>query len=230
MLISTLVADAAAELNDTGFARHAKAALIGFADEAQKMLALALPRATVVTAVMRLAANETRQSLPTAGQEDPDGNDLLPGLTLFKVVRNMGADGKTRGDAVRLISGRDLDLFDPSWRSRAGSRVVRHYQFDERTPARFEVYPAAHASTPVWVEADYSAMPETLTGEGDEFLVPEIYRSPILHWMLYRALSVDTESATARRDKDTHYRAFYTELGLKPPATAMESPKNPENA
>lgn len=228
--VSTLASDAAAELNDTGYVRTTAAQLVGYADEAQKQLALVLPRATAVTAVVRLAANETRQSLPTAGEKGPDGKDLLPGLMLFKVVRNMGADGLARGRAVTLAAGRDLDLFDPSWRSRVGSKVIAHYLYDERTPTLFEVYPPAHADTEVWVELDYSALPAAITAIGDDFQVQDIYRSPLLHWMLYRALAKATESPSQRRDKDIHYKAFYVELGLKPPAVSMDSPKNAENA
>lgn len=90
--------------------------------------------------------------------------DVL-GLQLLKVMNNMGANGTTPGDAIRIIDSDRLDTRTPNWRSITGTKV-RSYTFDPQVPMHFEVTPAPPANSDLWVRLAMAAQPAKIPNNG----------------------------------------------------------------
>ena len=214
-------------LHDTGGVRWTAEERLGYLNEAILHIALVMPKAASVNRIMKLVANTTRQPLPDgATDQDPDGNVLPKGISWLDMLCNMGADGATPGDAIWLTDRRTLEQVKPGWHSEAGATAIDHYIIDERLPGIAFVYPRPHASTVVWVLGTYVASPTLLTVAGDTFPYEDIYASPARNWVLHRCYGKDIESPASQARSARHFNAYYTDLGLKPPADSGVSPKN----
>ncbi len=89
------------------------------------------------------------------------------GVQLLGISRNMGADGLTPGRVVRIIDQDMLDLQDPDWHASSRAKTaVQCFTFNPQLPLYFSVTPPVHASTAVWVQAQYNAQPLRIPNTG----------------------------------------------------------------
>lgn len=190
-------------LQDTTNVRWPTAELLRYLNDGQREVVLLRPDSSVTTQAIQLAANETKQALPSTG------------IRLLDVTRNMGATGYTPGGAVRLISREVLDTQVPTWHSDTGQTAVKHYMFDPRSPKQFYVYPRVHASTQVWVELVYSSAPTDVAALGNTITLDDIYANALVDFVLYRAYSKDAEYAANVAYSQQRYQSFLTSLGVK---------------
>lgn len=160
-------------LNDSQdqFSSWPESDLVRWLDDAQLAIVKYLPLSGSAIFTMLLDRGTTLQSierLVPARVKKADGTtpaaDVL-GLQLLKVMNNMGADGATPGDAIRIIDTDRLDTRNPSWRTVKGTKV-RSYTFDPQVPMHFEVTPAPPAASDLWVRLAMAAQPAKIPNTG----------------------------------------------------------------
>jgi hypothetical protein len=191
----------------SGGTRWLDAEMVLWFNAAQREVSLFKPDASVTTASITLTVAVTKQTLPTGANH------------LIAINRNMGADGATPGKAIRLVDMEVMNAQNPDWHTDTASTVIKHYLYDKKNPTVFWVYPAAHATTQVDVEAVYAIIPAALvaaniaTGQTVAINVPDIYYNGIVDYMVYRALSKDSTYTKNGVDPELYYRRFLASVG-----------------
>lgn len=193
MKASVPIEHAAELLRDATKVTWTAAQLLGWWNEAQRVIQSLVPRACIIVEALELAVNETRQSLPADRTQ------------LFDVTRNLGADGQTPGVPVRRTPRRSLDDYGDNWHSGVGQTAVRQWAYDPRVPTVFWVEPRTHATTAVWVEAVSSRIPPDCADSDKDITILAEYEPAGVNWMMYRCLSRDSEETPNYR-KALDYR------------------------
>lgn len=152
-------------------------------------------------------------------------------LRLLDVTRNLGATSSKK--VIRLVERPVLDDQRPAWHAETPTEDIQHYTFDARQPKEFFVYPPASAGAEI--EVVYTAAPETHslteseldpdTGSSEVIKLDDIYMSPIIDWVLYRAYSKDAEYGANEVRANASYQAFNAAIGNK---TASDTAANPK--
>lgn len=168
-------------------------------------------------------AEGTRQSLNVA---------FPSALRLLDVTRNVAATSSKK--VVRLVSRSVLDDQRPAWHAETPSVNIQHFTFDPRQPKEFFVYPPA--TTSAQVEVVYADAPQahTLTeseldpdtGSAEVIKLDDIYMSPIIDWVLYRAYSKDAEYGANEARASAAYQSFNAAIGAKSQTDSAVSPNN----
>lgn len=203
MLASDLLTRVANTLQDAAFVRWPVAELLGYLNQGQSEIALYKPNASVTSASVQLAGG-TKQTLPTGG------------LVLIDLVRNMGTDGLTAGNSVRLVSRGVLDAQIPAWHSTTPvSATVKHYMYSLDDPTRFYVYPPQPTSNMGYVEMIYGSTPTDVAANGNPLLLPagsisvaDIYGAPLFNYVMFRAYTKDAEYAASGQLAAQFYQTF----------------------
>jgi hypothetical protein len=195
-------------LQDVTNVRWAVPELLRWANDAARETILRRPAARALAKVLTLAAG-TKQALPAGGIE------------LLDVVRNIAADGTTPGRIVRRVDRQLLDDQNPDWHNLRAAAKVKHYTFDERAPSIFYCYPPAVAGAKV--EVLYSELPPTLTAAEDTLDMGAEYINVLVHYMVFRALSKDSEYANGAIAA-AHYQAFVDAVTDNNQQTTANSP------
>ena len=199
-------------LQDTTAVRWPEAELLGWLNDAQRAICAVLPELNAITGNITLVLG-TRQSLPTGAPA---------GITLLKIMRNMGVGGATAGAAMRKVPQELLDSQVPNWHdAAAATALLKHYVYDLRAPKIFYVYPASVANNTV--EALYTAAPLDIA-IGAAITIDDTYANPLMDYILYRAYSKDLELAgndTRAKDSMGTFIAF---LGAKKSVDVANAP------
>lgn len=200
MLASVPINHAAELLQDESNVTWTAAQLLGWWNEAQRVIASLAPRSATVTEAVQLTANETRHTLASTR------------ASLLVIHRNMGTDGLTPGRSVRLAGLRELeDAVGDTWHSMTGEAAVKSYVYDERVPTQFWVYPRVHATTAVYVEMTAAKVPTDAAAAGSNIDIGEQYEPAGVQWMMYRCLSRDSKR-TPIFDRSLHYLQSFAAL------------------
>lgn len=211
--VNSLIERAATIAQDQTNVRWPTPEWLNHLNDAQREVVLLKPQASVKNVAVTLLAGKTKQALPADG------------IQLIDVTRNLGADGNTPGDAIRITSREVLDSQIPTWHSDANSvGKIKHYCFDPRDPKNFYVYPKAPA-TAHQVEVVYSASPTDCT-LGGVIQIDDIYANVLLNLMLYRAYSKDAEYAQNANLAAAYYQAALASLGVKGQFEVSQNPNN----
>ena len=197
LLVSDIITRAQDVLADAGAVRWTNAEFIRWVNDAQREIAVAQPEATAKVANLTLVAG-TKQTLPAGA------------IALIRLVRNMGAGGATPGEACRQITQMLMDLHRPGWHTDTPTLAVKNWMKDPRTPRIYYVYPPMSGAT--IVEGVYSAIPALVAATTDAITVDDFYLSPILDYVLWRALSKDVEIPGIQTRADAHRAAFGASL------------------
>lgn len=193
-------------LQDTTAVRWSESELLGWLNDGQREIVALRPDAYSKIANVTCVAG-TKQSIPTSD-----------GLRLLDVIRNMGAGGSTPGLAIRKVPRQIMDGQTPDWHSSGSSATIKHYVFDERAPKTFYVYPPATVGTQL--EILYAAAPADVSAIGNTITLDDIYMTPLMDYILYRAYSKDTEYAGNANRAAAARQSFENTLGLKAQADA----------
>ena len=170
-------------LQDEDHIRWTLPELLRWINDGARETILRRPAARSVTKAIALVAG-TKQTIPATG------------VQLLDVVRNLGMDGLTPGRAVRRIDRQLLDDQMPDWHAAKKSSKIKHFTFEDRAPKDFYVYPPAVDGTQV--EALYSELPPTVDSETQSIDMPAEYLNAMVNYMVYRALSKDSEYANGQ--------------------------------
>jgi hypothetical protein len=155
---TTIINRVAAQLLDINNVKWSRTQLLDWISVGQRMVVMLQPNATNTIEAVQLVAG-TRQRIPSNG------------WMLLDILRNMGTDGTSPGRAVRLISRKLLDAFDPTWHSDSQSDPVQNYLFDAQDQESFFVYPPSTGNN--YIEINYSALPTPLTSESQNIFVQD---------------------------------------------------------
>lgn len=196
-------------LQDTTNVRWPENELLGWLNDAQREIVLQKPDSYAQNESMSLESG-TKQTIPSSG------------IQLLDVTRNMGTDGSTAGNVVRLIDRRILDDQNSDWHSESQSDSIQHYCFDDRDPKTFYVYPPADGTTQL--EIVYSSAPTDVSAIEDTITLDDIYSNAILDYILYRAYQKDAGYAANNQRAITAYKSFLASLGKLNSTEAMTDP------
>ena len=155
----------------------------------------------------------------------PGTKQSITGLRLMAVVRNMGVDGATPGDAIRLVERGAKDESDISWHTETASAVVKEWIFDARTPREYYVSPPVVATPVVQVEVSEAVVPAAVSDVADPITLEDIYSPHLIEWILYRFFSRDSEETPNIQRAISHFSAFFNLLGEKMQVDMAINPK-----
>lgn len=218
MIASDITSRARILLNDIDATRWIDSELFKWINDAQRLVSMMRPDASIATFVMTLIAG-TRQTIPSSG------------FRLLDIVRNVTTvTGTTPSDQVVTVPGRSvrivdrevLDTQDPFWHTAAGSAEIKHFIYDNRSPTLFYVYPPA--TTSAKLEIVYSVAPTDVTAAGNTLSISDIYLDIILNYVLYRAYSKDAEYASNAQLANSYLSIVNTMLGIKTQKDVAYSP------
>jgi hypothetical protein len=193
--------DAEVILSDSSNERWAATELLAWVNSGMKEISMVKSDAYTVHAAVILVEGSL-QSLPSTG------------FQLLDISHNMGTDGSTVGDAIRLTDRRILDVENLNWHSETGAAAVKYYMYDERVPTKFFVYPQQPSSSFGYVYMHYCAVP-TEIAVGAYILVSDLYRNVLLDYVLYRAYLKDADYTENAQRAVAHYTAFNQALGVR---------------
>lgn len=197
MKTAAILARAGRQLQDAGFTRWTTAALLDYLNVVVRRVKFLLPDLFAEYSTVQLTAEQAEQDVPDAV------------LRFVEVVRNMGDDGQSPGDMIRVVDKRTLDAYTPSWRHRHGYRVVEWCPGGER---QYLVNPPP--MTAIYVEIRAVPTPAALTNANNEDVpLPDRYESALLHGVLAAAFAEDVETGSVELAA-MHSQAFMTELGV----------------
>jgi hypothetical protein len=191
-------------------------------NESYLAITLARPDANAKTGSFTCAAG-TRQVL---------SSEFPSSLRLLDVTRNLATNSGYK--VIRLVARSVLDDQRPAWHAETGTTAIQHFTFDPRQPKEFFVYPPA--TTAAEIEVVYTdspgatALTETqLDPAGSDttvILLDDIYMSPMIDWILYRAYSKDAEYGANEQRAQAAYGAFNAALATKNQVDSAVSPSN----
>jgi hypothetical protein len=208
IVATTIINRVAAQLLDINNVRWSRESLLDWLSTGQRMIVMIQPSATNTIEVVQLAAG-SRQIIPSNG------------WMLLDILRNMGASGTTPGRAIRLISRRLLDNFNPDWHSDTQSDPVYNYLFDPQDQMAFFVYPPSTGNNKI--EINYSALPIPLASESQNIFVPDAYEEALNHYVMFRALSKNAEFAGSP-EASKYLDLFNAVMGAKVTAEQANNP------
>ena len=242
MAASTLVKDVlyrvSVQLHDISpqFTRWTQRELVSALNDGCKAIAKFMPASCSRLDVIKLAPG-TRQSIDpilAANLISSDGSTpaLVQGNYLQSVTRNMGTDGSTPGNAIRIADREVLDVNTPNWHTQTGN-AVSQYTFDPRTPKNFYVSPGVPATTNVWVEISYLADPYEVSVSGsygmdgtDTTLIPidDKYVDDLVNYILARAYMKDAEFAANAQQAAAATQMFVASINAQASAITGVNP------
>lgn len=214
------------------FTRWTEVELVGWLNEAQRVVVKYLPYANARIDTIKLKPG-TRQSiahLAPADVKPGDGVALtapVVGMAVQAVICNMGADGLTAGRAIRLVERDMLDAADPLWHRSTG-KAVTQYAYDPRQPQMFYVTPGVLANAQVWVEVDYVAEPLPVpTPNADtsmygdqgtstqQLSLDDRFSDDIFNYLMSRAYMKDAEVAASAGLMAAHVNLFTASINAQ---------------
>ncbi len=213
-LVRDLLFRASSQLNDLSpqFTRWKQRELVDACNDGQRAIAKYIPSSSArVDAVKLVAGSKQSIELILAASIIPGNGAAAANVngTYFQTaIRNMGANGATPGNVVRVIDREVLDTGTPDWHvpptgTYAG---VRGVVFDPRFPKIFYVWPAVPAGTTWWLEQSMLADPvlvphaaeDTYVWTGSDATATSIddkYVDDLLNYIMARAFMKDAEWA-----------------------------------
>lgn len=211
--VSSLLTRVAVILQDPTNIRWPQAELLDWLNDGQREIALFKPNAFTKNIPKQLIAG-TKQTLPTDG------------VALVDLPRNLGADGTTPGNAIRMVSREILDSQLPGWHATTAAAAAKHFVYTPLDPKTFYVYPPQPATGMGYVELVYVASPTDATLVST-ITLDDIYSSALLNYVLSRAYSKDAEFAANLGLAQGYYTQFQGQLQGK---VAAEMAANPNQA
>jgi len=168
----------------------------------------------------------------TEGTRQVITSEFPSALRLLDVTRNVAATSSKK--VIRLVARSVLDDQRPAWHAETNTVDIQHYTFDARQPKEFFVYPPA--TTAAQIEVVYADAPDThnlteaeldpATGSSEVIKLDDIYMSPIIDWVLYRAYSKDAEYGANEARASASYQAFNAAIGAKSQTDSAVAPAN----
>lgn len=174
--------------------------ILGWINEAIRIVCAWRPDASVLHSAVKLVAG-TKQS--------------VTGRRPIRVVRNMGSDGVTPGDAVHFVDMETKDRLEPSWHSDTAGAPVVEWAWDPDDPTCYYVYPPVPASTNVYVDLVQAVDPTAIVNLTDALPLDDVYSPAVLEWVMYRLFGRDSVETSNNARAQQHLQACAQLLGVK---------------
>lgn len=219
LTVNDLITEAVAQYNDelqddSDYARIKIATWIKYANSAIRSLVLVRPDASTKTVSVQLSSG-THQDLPAEA------------IRLISINRNMGTDGNTPGRVIFPVDTEVFNLTFQNWHEDTAKTYIDNYMYDDQNPSSYYVTPPVHAVTAVYVEMEYSYLPDVFTATTDPIGVRDIFANPLIAWMLFRAYTVDDEEVNFQKGQ-THLQEFFNLLQVELQSGLLVSPTKDE--
>jgi hypothetical protein len=203
--VRSLLNRAAALLSDEEFVRWEESELLEWLNDGQKVIARGPASDVYVLRDNITCAAGSVQNMP----ED--------NLRLVDVIKNVSS-----GRAIVQADYAMADILRPSWRA-GNTGEAENYFYDERNPQQFEVYPPQVGGELLEIVYNADPPPAQITGN---LIINDVFADAVLDYMVYRALSKDTEdTATETRKANTYYQSFLVGAGFKDATDIMIEPR-----
>ena len=223
ILAKDIVSDVQTIIQDQTGVRWPLDELLQWLNEGQRQIVILRPDAYSVTEAVHLVAG-SKQKIPEAG------------IRLLDVIRNMGIDGSTPGDAVTFCERNHLDTQRRGWHYQNPAATVLHFVYDDREPTTFYTFPPQPGSGQGWVDLVFSKSPPLCTikdvinkdgtsGSANSVIsLDDIYEPPLKDFVVYRSYC---KNQTYVRDgtADAWWTKFLSSLGLKTEADKAFTPR-----
>ena len=208
ILASAIIDKAEFVLHDPSNIQWARAELLGWLNDGQREVCTILPEQSVTLGNITTIVG-SKQTLPTGG------------LSLLKVIRNMGISGTAPGVPVRRVSQEALEQHSTDWHSRTAVESITNYTYDPRAPRVFYVYPPSVVNNRL--EALYTVSPADIA-EGAAIVPDDVFEPALLNYILYRAFSKDTATGGFPGRAADHHSKFAALVTAKKLIDASQQP------
>lgn len=222
ILAKDTVAKVGIRLNDSGYINWTQSELLKWLNAGQRAIALVRPDASVSTLSFVLVAG-TKQAIPNTA------------IRMIALTRNMGADGATPGDVIRIVTRDVMDRTRPDWHTGttvAASATVERFIYDGRVPKVFWVFPPQPALNQGYVEGQFSTEPADCTINGVDgalvdtnLSIDDAYEGALMEYMLYLAFDKETDTRNPAKASD-HKNTFFGMLGIQMKSDIAFDPKS----
>lgn len=220
MKVKDIISRVVTLYNDEDYVRVTPEGYLKFLDDAINQVILSRPDAHVKTSIVKLTTG-TRQRLP----ED--------GYSLIDIYSNKIPDpvaGFLPGTPVFQVDRKDLDYFSNWHGTNTNPTEITEFAYDLRSPRTYWVSPAV-GTNEIYVEMDYSYGVQAFSGTDfatameQDIPMAEVFRSPLVSYMLYLLYSTDSTSSNDLQVAQRYEASFYQSLGLEYKATFYVVPK-----
>lgn len=196
---STILTKARTQLIDTGTTmRWTDAELLGYLSDGQRTVVALAPSTASRGYVLPLVAG-SRQVLAVNVH------------TLLSVTRNTNSAGTVPGRTVRPALRDQIDAVNPDWHSMTPTAAVLNYVYDPSDVA-FYVYPPNDGTG--HLDVVYAQLPVELATLADTLVVQDIYQTPLLDYVLWRAHAKDSDFAAGLGLAQAYLSAFTAFMGV----------------
>lgn len=151
-----------------------------------------------------------RQTLPSSARK------------LFRVHSNRSHPDERE---ITPVSRDALARYRPKWRAEPFSTEIKHYIYDERDDAQFEVYPPAQNG--ITIRISYAKPPVKITGGtvGSALVEEGADAVALVDYLCYRAFLKEGDATPVMVDRAmAHYQMFVQKLTGVIPAKILVSP------
>jgi len=200
MIANDIINEVSRQLNDVGKITWIETSLLEYINSAVEVIASFRPDASSIITTMQMVAG-TKQTLPASA------------LRLLEVTRNMGSAGTTPGRVIRGVEHEAISLFNSNWHSQAQVVEVKNYAYNEKNPRTFYVDPPSDGTE--FVEISISIVPTPVNDGQDVLGLKDIYRMHVVQWCMFRAYSIEVDSASSQNRAAAHEKSFYQLMGKK---------------
>lgn len=198
-LASALIGKAKILAQDTTAIRWPDVEWLGWMTDAEREICIIRPSAFSKIASIPIIAG-SKQAIPAGG------------IVFIEYIRAMGAGGATPGNVARKVPRQLLDSQNPSWHMMAATAAPTHYVFEPQAPKTFYVYPPNVGGQTS--EVIYGATPAPITEVWNNINLDDVYGSPIIDYMMYRAYLKDSEMIGNAERSMLFRKAFENTMGL----------------
>ena len=209
----TIIDKASVLLGDVAATRWTTAELLGWLNDGQRELVAISPPVNIKNIALQLVSG-VKQALPSDG------------MVLLDIPHNLGATGTTMGTVINHVPKEIMLKRIPGWTTTLPNSVVKHFIYSNSDPLIFYVYPP-QPSVPKYVECVYSARPTLITAAtvGIKITISDFYQNALLDYVIYRALSKDSEYGNQDAKAMAHYQLFTQAASINAPPQAPTPPQ-----
>lgn len=183
----------------------------------------------------------TRQSIAAIAAADCiPGDGSTPASTIYGkqvlgVARNMGTDGLTPGEAIRMVEVDVLNSGTPFWHNSVGTSV-RQLVYDPQVPRDFYVSPGVPVGR-LWIELPFTSAPSRIVNTGtagtpryhlagsatDALSIDDEFVDDLVNYVCAR-LHLQESKYTDRNKFAVHSALFLSQLNAKVAAVTGNNP------
>lgn len=190
-------------INDTAGNSYTNAAFIQWINDGMLYIATSKPDSVATTATFLCDAG-VRQALTSAKLSSD-----VP-MALLDVVRD-----DATGGPITAVDRETLDAHVPTWMTTTPAGVPRNYVYDPRQALVFYLYPAPAADRSITLTFQREPAAATTGALNATLALADMYRAPLLDYVLHRIYSSDTEDAQNLGRAAQHLAACNNVLGIR---------------